>query len=425
MSARLLQPPARVHGARQVLGGGAGGAGALLTLNAGSSSIKFALFDVDGLTPRIGGQIEGLGGVTTFRARSADGSLDERRTWEGGPGPGSHAEALKWMVDWLDTQLGRLDVVAVGHRVVHGGLRFAAPVLITDAVVAELARLQALAPLHQPHNIAGIAAAREAFGDVPQVACFDTAFHRSQPFVNDCFALPRALYDEGVRRYGFHGLSYEYIADRLRESYPLHAAGRVIVAHLGNGASICAMRDGRSVASTMGFSALDGLPMGTRCGQVDPGVLLYLMQHKGMAPAAISDLLYKESGLKGLSGGLSNDMRTLESSNVREAGEAIDYFVFRVKREIGGLAAALEGLDAIVFTGGIGENSVQVRSRVLEGMEWLGVELDQAGNRDGTTVISSRRSRVLALRLPTNEEGMIARHTLNLTGQGARARTLQ
>lgn len=396
---------------------------ALLTLNAGSSSIKFALFKADDLGMLCIGQIDGLGGSTAFRARGtsdSSGAIDEQHRWDGAAArsaPANHAQALGWLIDWLARRMAGLKVIAVGHRVVHGGLHYAEPVLIDDQVVERLASLQALAPLHQPHNLAGIRAARQAFGAVPQVACFDTAFHRAHPFVNDSFALPRSFFDEGVRRYGFHGLSYEFIAERLREQYPLHAAGRVIVAHLGNGASMCAVRDGQSVASTMGFSPLDGLPMGTRCGQLDPGVLLYLMQTKGMDAQAISDLLYKESGLKGLSGGLSNDMRTLEGADTQQAREAIDYFVFRIRREMGGLAAALEGLDAVVFTGGIGENSVLVRERVLQGMGWLGIEIDTERNRSGATVISTDRSRVLALRIPTNEEGMIARHTLQLAGR--------
>jgi acetate kinase len=243
------------------------------------------------------------------------------------------------------------------------------------------------------------------------VACFDTAFHRSHPFVDDVFALPRHYYDEGVRRYGFHGLSYEYIVGRLTEIAPLHAAGRVVVAHLGNGASMCAIRDGHSVASTMGFTALDGLPMGTRCGQLDPGVVLYLMQTKKLSAEAVSDLLYRESGLKGLSG-VSHDMRELEASDRPEAQQAIEYFVFRIRRELGAMAAVLKGIDAVVFCGGIGENAWHVRERVLEGMEWIGIELDRRANRANAQVISSERSRVRVFVIPTDEEAMIARHTL-------------
>jgi acetate kinase len=295
---------------------------------------------------------------------------------------------------------------------------FTAPVIVTDEVLEKLRTLVPLAPLHQPHNIAGILAAREAWPHVQQVACFDTAFHRAHPFVNDVFALPRRYYDEGVRRYGFHGLSYEYITGRLREIAPHHAAGRVVVAHLGNGASMCAIRDGQSVASSMGLTALDGLPMGTRCGQLDPGVVLYLMQEKHMGADAITDLLYRESGLKGLSG-VSHDMRELEASDKPEAAQAIEYFVFRIRRELGGLAAVLKGIDAIVFCGGIGEHAWRVRERVLEGMEWIGVELDRLANRDSAQVISSDRSRVRVFVIPTDEEAMIARHTLDTVDRAA------
>ena len=293
----------------------------------------------------------------------------------------------------------------------HGGIGYNTPMIVTDEVLRNLEALVPLAPLHQPHNIAGILAAREAWPHVQQVACFDTAFHRDHPFVNDVFALPRSYYDEGVRRYGFHGLSYEYVTAKLREISPLHAAGRVVVAHLGNGASMCAIRDGHSIASSMGFTALDGLPMGTRCGQLDPGVVLYLMQEKKMTADAIADLLYRDSGLKGLSG-VSHDMRELEASDKPEAREAIDYFVFRIRRELGGLAAVLEGLDAMVFCGGIGEHAWRVRERVLEGMEWIGIELDYTANRASAGIISSQRSRVRVFVIPTDEEAMIARHTL-------------
>jgi acetate kinase len=301
---------------------------------------------------------------------------------------------------------------------VHGGTRYVAPVLVTDEVLAYLRTLVPLAPLHVPYNLAGIHAAQEAWPHVQQVACFDTAFHRAHPFVNDVFALPRHFYDEGVRRYGFHGLSYEYVTGRLQEIAPHHAAGRVVIAHLGNGASMCAIRDGHSIASSMGFTALDGLPMGTRCGQLDPGVVLYLMQEKKLSADQISDLLYRESGLKGLSG-VSHDMRELEASDAPEAAQAIEYFVFRIRRELGGLAAVLKGLDAFVFCGGIGEHAWHVRERVLEGMEWIGVELDRQANRANAQIISSERSRVRVFVIPTNEEEMIARHTIATIGQTA------
>ncbi len=387
----------------------------LLTLNAGSSSIKFALFERDSLRLILSGELDAIGANTVLMARQA-GDEPFAHEWAQGAAPDTHAKALAFLIDWITSRLGAMRVVAIGHRVVHGGLFYDSAVVVTEEVMRNLTSLEPLAPLHQPHNLAGIRAAQAVFPDVMQVACFDTAFHCHQPFVKDCFALPRALYDEGVRRYGFHGLSYEYIAHHLEIEFPLHASGRVVIAHLGNGASMCGMLKGHSVASTMGFSALDGLPMGTRCGQLDPGVLLYLMQTKGMSAEQISTLLYKESGLKGISG-ISNDMRTLEASDQPSAQDAIDYFVYRIKRELGALTAALEGLDTIVFTGGIGENSVLIRQRVLSGLAWLGVEIDQQSNQNGQTIISSARSRVLCLQIPTNEERMIAQHVRRVVGQ--------
>lgn len=385
----------------------------ILTINAGSSSLKFALFARDGLENLAIGQIEGLGTDPELTMKSGAGETVLRDNLEGERFVADHAGALRTVLDALSSRFPEAEVAAVGHRVVHGGLDFAEPVVATDEVLTRLKKLEPLAPLHQPHNLSGIAAARAAFPHVPQVACFDTAFHRAHPFVNDTFGLPRALYDEGVRRYGFHGLSYEYVTGRLAEIAPHHARGRVVVCHLGSGASMCAVRDGLSVASTMGFSALDGLPMGTRPGQLDPGVLLYLMTEKGMDAKALSDLLYKNSGLKGLSG-ISNDMRDLEKSSDPCAKQAIDYFVFRIRREIGGMAAVLEGLDAVVFCGGIGENSPTIREAVLEAMEWIGIELDLDRNRANESVISSDRSRVRAFVIRTNEELMIARHTAAL-----------
>ncbi|AWB35420.1 acetate/propionate family kinase [Orrella marina] len=379
-----------------------------LTLNVGSSSIKFAVFDAPSLNRLLGGELDAIGASTVLVAKSADdGTI--RHEWDSGKAPDTHAGALAFLIDWLVARLDGLQILAVGHRVVHGGLSYDRPVVVDEAIMSKLATLEPLAPLHQPHNLAGIRAAQSVFHGVAQIACFDTAFHSHQPFVKDCFALPRDLYDEGVRRYGFHGLSYEYIAHHLERDFPLHASGRVVIAHLGNGASMCAMVNGHSAASTMGFSALDGLPMGSRCGQLDPGVMLYLMQTRKMDVNAISNMLYKDSGLKGISG-ISNDMRTLEASDEQSARDAIEYFVYRAKRELGALAAAIEGLDAIVFTGGIGENSVMVRERILAGLGWLGVELDDRANRESQTIISSPRSRVLCLRIPTNEEHMIAQH---------------
>jgi acetate kinase len=390
----------------------------VMTLNAGSSSIKFALFTPDHGEPvaLATGLVEMHGEARHLRVRGPDGEVTHEENWARAA-EGFHEEALRRVLAWRRATFPNADVIAAGHRVVHGGPRYSEPVLATDEVLDYLSTLNPLAPLHEPHNIAGILAARAAWPHVQQVACFDTAFHRSHPFVNDTFGLPRSLYEEGVRRYGFHGLSYEYICGRLREIAPRHAAGRVVVAHLGNGASMCAIRDGRSVASSMGFTALDGLPMGTRCGQLDPGVVLYLLQQKDMAPAQITDLLYNESGLKGLSG-ISGDMRMLLAADTPPAREAIDYFVFRIRRECGGLAAALQGLDAIVFCGGIGENAWQVRARVLEGLEWIGVQIDETANRANAQVISRPSSDVTVFVIPTNEEAMIAKHTLAVVGAG-------
>ncbi|PNG26257.1 acetate/propionate family kinase [Methylocella silvestris] len=400
----------------------------VMTLNAGSSSIKFALFEevlaqegkAKELQPLAIGLAEMVGEERRIAVHDGAGAkIYEVKRTEQVEAP-FHAEALRRILAWRQSAFPDANVVAAGHRVVHGGVDYSAPVVVTDEVLKYLHTLIPLAPLHEPYNIAGILGAREAWPHLEQVACFDTAFHRTHPFVNDVFALPRRFYDEGVRRYGFHGLSYEYIVRRLREIAPYHAAGRVVVAHLGNGASMCAIRDGLSVASSMGFTALDGLPMGTRCGQLDPGVVLYLMQEKKMSAAEITDLLYRESGLKGLSG-LSHDMRELEASDSVDAQQAIEYFVFRIRRELGGLAAVLEGIDAIVFCGGIGEHSRHVRERVLEGMEWIGVELDRNANSANAEVISSERSRTRVFVIPTNEEGMIARHTLALLDRMAAA----
>jgi acetate kinase len=393
----------------------------VMTFNAGSSSIKFALFETDGttLSAIASGLVEMVGGKRHIEAHNSDGAKTHAESWTGEASEPFHADALRRILDWRGDAYPAANITAAGHRVVHGGIRYTAPVVVTDEVLRELNALVPLAPLHEPHNIAAILAARSAWPGIPQVACFDTSFHRSHPFDNDVFALPRGYFDEGVRRYGFHGLSYEYVSHRLRQIAPHHAAGLVVVAHLGNGASMCAMRDGQSVASTMGFTALDGLPMGTRCGQLDPGVLLYLIQEKRMNAEQIADLLYNQSGLKGLSG-ISHDMRELEASDRPEAQEAIEYFVVRIRRELAGLAAALEGIDGIVFCGGIGEHAWRIRQRVLEGMEWIGVELDAAANRNGAQIISAERSRVRVFVIPTNEEIMIATHTLAAAAQSER-----
>lgn len=397
----------------------------LLTINAGSSSLKFALFDAS-LAPLASGVVEGLGTDPEFILRDGAGSKIGVDHLEGARHVSDHAGALSIALEAIRAHFPALSVAAVGHRVVHGGMDYSAPVVVDDAIFAKLKKLEPLAPLHQPHNLAGIAACRAVFPGVAQIACFDTAFHRSHPKVSDTFALPRALYDEGVRRYGFHGLSYEFVSARLGDIAPYHAQGRVVICHLGSGASLCATRSGLSVASTMGFSALDGLPMGTRPGQLDPGILLYLMSEKGMDAKAISDLLYKKSGLLGLSG-ISNDMRDLLASDRPEAREAVEYFVARVRREIGAMAAALEGLDAIVFCGGIGENAAPIREFILEGMAWIGVELDRArnsagldtaeGKRASEAIISSDRSRVRVFVIRTDEEKMIALHAREALAQ--------
>lgn len=386
----------------------------VLALNAGSSSLKFAVFAADTPEPTwlASGLVEGLGGHASFHVKTAHGSRrdvdlqDEQELAD-------HHFALEVLLDWLRTNHPGKAVKAVSHRVVHGGVDLLEPVAVNEAVLQQLGHLVSLAPLHQPHNLEGIDAARRAFPDAVQVACFDTSFHRSHPFVADTFALPRSYYDEGIRRYGFHGLSYEFIERRLKIQFPALHAGRVIVAHLGNGASMCAMKGGRSVASTMGFTALDGLPMGTRSGQIDPGVLLYLMQEKGMDMLGVTDLLYKNAGLKGMSG-LSNDVRELEASDLPAARDALDYFADRCRREIGGLAASIGGLDALVLTGGIGENAVNLRENLLHDMGWIGIQLDDMRNRNGEVVISQPDSPVTVLVLQTNEEHMLAEHALEV-----------
>ncbi|MGB0696425.1 MAG: acetate/propionate family kinase [Rhodospirillaceae bacterium] len=398
---------------------------ALLTLNAGSSSLKFAIYQraSEAVQEMAVGQIEGLGVVPKFRVKAEALRIRDEITWEADVAPKTHGEALQHILGWCDKTFPGTTIDAVGHRIVHGGPSFSEPVILDAAILEKLGRYEILAPLHQPHNLAGVRAAQEAFPQAVQVGCFDTAFHRAHPWVNDTFALPRQYYDEGVRRYGFHGLSYEYVSNELRRIAPMHARGRCVVAHLGNGASMCAIQDGQSVGSTMGFSALDGLPMGTRTGQIDPGVLLYLMDEHGMGVKELTALLYKESGLKGLSG-VSSDLREIEASPSPEAAQAIDYFVFRIRRELGAMLTVLGGIDALVFCGGIGENAIQVRQRICEGMDWLGIELDHHRNRNSETVISSDRSRARVFVIKTDEEAMIATHTerlLRTTDQAAAA----
>ncbi|HEY2994520.1 MAG TPA: acetate/propionate family kinase [Methylomirabilota bacterium] len=386
----------------------------LLVLNAGSSSIKLSLFEiVDGRGLRLAakGQMDGIGThQPRLRARDAEGAVLADEKYSAGEVP-NVAAAMTHCGGWLRAHLEGAAPAAVGHRVVHGGSTYTAPQRIDDGVLAALERLIPLAPLHQPSALDPIRAIRARFPGTPQVACFDTAFHRGHPEVADRYALPDALYQEGVRRYGFHGLSYEHIARSLPRVAPEIARGAVIVAHLGSGVSMCALRDGRSVDSTMGFTALDGLPMGTRCGQLDPGVLLYLLIQKGWSPENIERLLYHEAGLRGLSG-LSNDVRDLLASDAPGARRALEYFVYRIGREVGSLAGALGGIDGLVFTAGIGENSPDIRARVCARAAWLGIQLDEAANRAGGPRISTPASRVSAWVIPTDEERMIAEHTL-------------
>jgi len=359
----------------------------ILVLNVGSSSIKFTLFAAAGplthASALCDGAIENIGGAARFRARSDSGSTLIDR----GLASATHEDALRTLLDWFESNYAGHRLVAAGHRVVHGGQRHVAPVLIDKAVLGDLRALIPLAPLHQPHNLRAIEAMAMLHPALPQVACFDTAFHASQPPVATTFALPQALTEQGIRRYGFHGLSYEYIASRLPEVLgPDAARGRVVVAHLGAGASMCAMRGGKSVATTMGFTALDGLMMGTRSGTIDPGVILYLLDERKMSATGVSDLLYKQSGLLGVSG-ISDDMRALLASADPRAKTAIDLFVYRIGRELGSLAAALGGVDALVFTAGIGEHAPEIRRRVGEDARWLGIEIDEAANARNDTCI--------------------------------------
>jgi acetate kinase len=389
---------------------------AILVLNAGSSSIKFALFEGH-VRPShealiCDGEVDGIGHRAHFVARDGAGkSLTDQDIQQAA----SHEGALAALLKWVDRQFPASRLIAAGHRVVHGGSIYIAPVRIDASVVRELRRLIPLAPLHQPHSLAAIDAIAKLHPDLAQVACFDTAFHHTQPALAAAFALPRAITAEGVRRYGFHGLSYEYIAGVLPDVLGAVAAdGRVVVAHLGAGASLCAMHRRQSVATTMGFTPLDGLVMASRCGDLDPGVILYLMQEKGMTAQAVTDLLYHASGLLGVSG-ISDDMRTLLASDDPHASEAVELFAYRIGRELGSLAASLGGLDALVFTAGIGEHAAEIRRRVCEYAAWLGVELDHAANAADRTRITASASKTSAWVIPTNEDLMIARHTWRLT----------
>jgi acetate kinase len=406
---------------------------AILALNVGSSSIKFSLFavprggaDAAALAVLLRGAIEGLATVSAeeetgprFWVRDAQDRVlrDEplRRPCGGGARgqKSEHEWALGALLDWIEAHDHGLTLIGAGHRIVHGGTLYEAPILINETVLRQLEALVPLAPLHQPHNLAGIRALRAYLPQLPEVACFDTAFHHTQPPLAQAFALPRDLSAAGIKRYGFHGLSYEYIAQALPAYLGAAAEGRVVVAHLGNGASMCALLGRRSVATTMGFTALDGLPMGTRCGNLDPGVVLYLIAQQGMEAAAVTDLLYRRSGLLGVSG-LTSDVRDLLHSDAPQAAEAIDLFVYRIGRELGSLAAALGGLDALVFTAGIGEHAASIRARVCEQAGWLGVRLNDDANQSHGPRISTEDSAVSAWVIPTDEDAMIARHCLRL-----------
>lgn len=389
----------------------------ILTLNAGSSSIKFAFYEITApgeLRLDLHGQLEGMRGPDPhLRTEAGDGSVTFDRHAIGLAGDGTKSLAVK-----IRRELAHHRLVAVGHRVAHGGPFFTGPALVTEKTLAQMESLVSLAPLHQPFSIAPMKTLAAEFPGVPQVACFDTSFHRGHSEVVDFFAIPRALHDQGVRRYGFHGLSYEFIARSLPQLDAELSHGRTVVAHLGSGASMCAMRNGKSVDCTISFTALGGIPMGTRCGDLDPGVVLYLLREKGMSVAEVEALLYKESGLTGLSG-VGNDMRTLEASANPFAKLAIDHFVYRVCASLAGLAATLGGLDGIVFTAGIGEHSKRIRAEVLQGCGWMGVELDEARNDTGGPRITSDGSKVSAWVIPTDEQLMIGYHTYDVVTQTA------
>jgi acetate kinase len=385
----------------------------ILVINAGSSSVKFSVFETAldrSLSAGAHGAVSGIGTASYLSIADAHGrNLAEQLVPDN-----DHRGAIAAIHEWFTAHIGdEAGFSGVGHRVVHGGTAYFGPALIDDRVIAALERLVPLAPLHQPHHIAAIRAVKAAAPDVPQVACFDTAFHRTQPLLAQEFALPREFTEKGVRRYGFHGLSYEYIVSVLPHVAPDCTGGELVVAHLGNGASLCAIDDGRSVATTMGFTPVDGLVMGTRTGTLDPGVILYLLQHEGMTAQAVEELIYERSGLLGVSG-MSSDMRTLLASDLPTAKEAVDLFVYRIGRELGSLAAALGGVDAIVFTGGIGENAAEIRTRVCRDAHWLGVAFDEQANTRGGPRISSAGSAVSAWVVPTNENLMIARQTRRL-----------
>ena len=387
---------------------------AILVINTGSSSIKFAVYDrhaANELTRVSRGHLSEIGGQAAFSATIAD-TDQENQVKQAGLAIANHAQALQYILEWLTANTRELNLLAVGHRVVHGGSRFTRPTRVDAAVIAELKALIPLAPLHQPHALHSIEVLMAQRPQLPQVACFDTAFHASMPWQEQCFALPRDYEQQGIRRYGFHGLSYEYIASVLPGYLGDRADGKVVIAHLGHGVSMCALKNRQSMATTMSFTPLDGLPMGKRSGAIDPAIVLYLLA-RGMSTDEVSDLLHHRSGLLGLSG-ISDDMQTLLASSQPEAAEAVAYFCYRVSRELGSLAAALAGLDALIFTGGIGEHAVEVRKRICDDAAWLGVAIDAAANRDNALDISANDSQVAVWVIPTDEEHVIAQHTLTM-----------
>ena len=394
-----------------------------LVLNAGSSSLKFCVFRrpvAEKWLVEARGQIEGIGTSPRFLAKGPDGQVLAANDLSTDVRDGS--TAIDALASWLRSNYGRARVLGVGHRVVHGGTAYAQPTIVTPKVLADLYELVPLAPLHQPHNLAAIQAVFEHLPDVPQVACFDTGFHMGRPHIAGIIPLPMSIRKTGLQRYGFHGLSYEYVTSTLAEIAPEMATSRTIIAHLGSGASLCAVDGGKSVDTSMSFTALDGLCMGTRPGTIDPGAVLYLFQTLGLTEEEVEDILYKKSGLLGISG-ISNDMRDLLASTAPEARLAVDYFVYRAAKEIGALAAVLGGIDGFVFTAGIGENSPEIRRRICEASSWLGVELDTEANANGGPRISTARSKVSTWVVPTNEELMIARHTGSLLGLATPALT--
>jgi acetate kinase len=393
---------------------------AILVINAGSSSVKFAGFAARGDEEPLflgKGELEGIGSDPYFAVKNKQGEKVGEYDWPRGS-PLGHADAIRYIIDWIKSNAGDVRLLAAGHRVVFGGEAYTGPVRLDAAIIAGIEKLVPFFPLHLPHNLAAINAVAETYPELPQVACFDNAFHRTWPRLAQLFAIPRAMTDDGIRRYGFRGLSYEYIARRLPDFVP--GASRVVVAHLGSGASMCAIHDGESIEGTLGFSGLDGLPMGTRSGQIDPGVLLYWMQALHMDAKRVERLLYKDSGLLGVSG-ISNDMRDLLASTDPHAMEAVELFCYHVAKQLGTLAATLGGLDALVFTAGIGEHAAPVRERVCRRAEWLGIHLDEAANAAGGPRITTEASPVSAWVIPTDEEKMIAIHTRNVLASGERA----